>query len=138
SRTRAIAQVLEGRPIENICGELNTHSHYWDHVRARFNYSIFGAAFYTSSLLQLMRGGADAEMYWTGTEEAGGYGMMDKHGNPRPVFHAKKLCAQHVRLGDWISFPVPSPTVGIDAVVARGDDGRMSVLLVHLRDAPGK
>ena len=132
-RARAIAQVIEGRPVENICGELNAHSHYWADVRGRFNYSVFGAAFYATSLLQLMRGGADAELYWTGTEDTGGYGMMDKHGEPRPAFHAKKLCAQHIRYGDWISFPGAGTSSGIDVVAAPGDDGRRSALIVHLR-----
>jgi hypothetical protein len=135
ARTRAIGRLLHGRDILNICGELNTHSHYWTHVRQRFNYSIFGAAFYTSALLHLIRGGADVEMFWTGTEDTGGYGMMDKHGEPRPVFHAKKLCAQHIRYGDWISFPTwQEGCPPVDVVVARGGDGRRSALFVHLKD----
>jgi hypothetical protein len=134
-RTRAIARLLKGRDILNICGELNTHSHYTEPVRARFNQSIFGAAFYTSALLSLMRGGAYAEMFWTGTEDRGGYGMMNKHGEPWPVFYAKRLCAQHIRHGDWISFPTCEPAgLAVDLVVARGEDGRRSALLVHLKD----
>jgi len=137
ARARAIAQVLNGRGILNICGELNTHSHYTEHVRARFNYSIFGAAFYISALLHLMRGGAFAEMFWTGTEDTGGYGMMDKHGEPRPVFYAKKLCAQHVRYGDSISFPTGESGDGsIDVIVACGEGGRRSVLVVHQKEEP--
>ena len=62
-------------------------------------------------------------MFWTGTEDSGGYGMMNKHGDPWPVFHAKKLCAQHIRHGDWISFPT-SDDNSVDVVAARGDDGR--------------
>lgn len=136
-RARAIGQMLEGRDIENICGELNAHSHYETPVREHFNYTVFGATFYTSALLHLMRAGVDAEMFWTGTEDEGGYGMMTGAGVPRPSFHAKRLCAQHIRLGDWISFPnggrIPP---SLDVVVARGDDGRRSALLVHLRDEP--
>jgi len=134
-RSRAIARLVNGRDILNICGELNTHSHYTEPVRARFNYSIFGAAFYTAALLHLMRGGAYAEMFWTGTEDTGGYGMMDKHGEPRPVFHAKRLCAQYIRNGDWISFP-PCMRRDLDIVVARGNNGRRSALLVHLSGEP--
>ena len=68
-----------------------------------------------------MRGGAYAEMFWTGTEDRGGYGMMDKNGAPWPVFHAKKLCAQYVRYGDWISFPNDEQgNPAVDVVVARG------------------
>jgi hypothetical protein len=135
ARTRAIARLLKGREILNICGELNAHSHYTEAVRARFNQSIFGAAFYTSALLQLMRGGAYAEMFWAGTEDRGGYGMMNKHGEPWPVFYAKKLCAQYIRYGDWISFPTAEQgSPAVDAVVARGEDGRQSALFVHLKD----
>src|SRR5262249_49854921 len=121
---------------ENICAELNTPSHSWPQVRAPFNQSIFGAAFYTSALLHLMRGGADAEMFWTGTDQDAGYGMLDGDANPTPVFHAKRLCAQYVRTGDWISFPAweQSRAGEVDAVVARDEKGRRSVLLVHRRD----
>ncbi|MBI2953645.1 MAG: hypothetical protein HYY30_04975 [Chloroflexi bacterium] len=135
ARSSAIARLLAGRDILNICGELNTHSHYTIPVRTRFNQSVFGATFYTAALLHLMRSGTYAEMFWVGTEAEGGYGMIDKHGNPWPVFHAKKLCARYIRYGDWISFPTweeGSPTLGV--VVARGDGGRRSVLMVHIRD----
>jgi hypothetical protein len=134
-RCRAIGHLLRGRDILNICGELNTHSHYTEPVRVRFNHSIFGATFYTAALLHLMRGGAYAEMFWTGNEDCGGYGMMNRHGEPWPVFHAKKLCAQHIRYGDWITFPTcPQETSAVDVVCARGDDGRRSALFVHLED----
>lgn len=137
ARARAIGRLLQGRNIRNICGELNCHSHYTTEVRQRFNYSVFGAAFYTSALLSLMRGGADAEMFWTGTEENGGYGMMNKHGEPRPAFYAKRLCTQHIRYGDWVSFPrwAHDPEA-LDIVIARGDDGRRSALFVHRRAEP--
>jgi len=134
-RSRAIARLVNGREILNICGELNTHSHYTTDVRARFNYSIFGATFYIAALLHLMQGGAHAEMFWTGTEDKGGYGMMDKNGDPWPVFHAKKLCTQYIRYGDWISFPMSEGSnSAVEVVVARGEDGRRSALLVHLTD----
>jgi hypothetical protein len=71
-------------------------------------------------------------MFWTGTEDEGGYGMMDKHGAPRPAFHAKRLCAQYIRYGDWIRFPTwDQGNPPVDAVVARGEHGRRSALLVH-------
>jgi hypothetical protein len=137
ARARTIGRILEGRGMLNICGELNTHSHYWDHVRARFNHSVFGATYYVAALLQLMRGGADVEMFWTGTEDVGGYGMLRSDASPAPVFHAKRLCAQYVRLGDRISFPAwKAPRPPVDVVVARGDGGRRSALLVHLTEAP--
>jgi hypothetical protein len=138
-RAQAIGRLVKGRDIRNICGELNTHSHYTEPVRARFNHSVFGAAFYTAALLQLMRAGVFAEMFWTGTEDRGGYGMMNKHGDPWPVFHAKRLCAQYVRHGDWISFPADgNGQAPVDVVVARGEDGRRSALFVHLADAAAR
>jgi hypothetical protein len=61
--------------------------------------------------------------------------MLDQYGQPKPVFHAKKLCTQHVRYGDAISFaPWDRGNGPIDAVVARGSAGRLSALLVHLSD----
>lgn len=137
ARARTVGRILEGRGILNVCGELNTHSHYWDHVRARFNHSVFGATYYVAALLQLMRGGADIEMFWTGTEDVGGYGMMRSDATPTPAFHAKRLCAQYVRYGDRISFPAwKAPRPPVDAVVARGDGVRCSALLVHLAETP--
>jgi hypothetical protein len=134
-RARAIAHQVRGREILNICGELNCHSHYTIPVRERFNFSIFGATFYVAALLNLMRGEADAEMFWVGTEINGGYGMMDQHGQPKPVFYAKKLCTQHVKYGDVISFtPWDRGSTPLDAVVARGNGGRLSAVLVHLSD----
>jgi hypothetical protein len=135
NRARVIGQMLKGRQMLNICGELNCHSHYTQPVRERFNYSVFAAAFYTAALLQLMRQGVDAEMYWVGTEDQGGYGMMNQHGDPWPCFHAKKLCAQHVRYGDSISFPTGEAGNGsIDVVVATGESGRRNVLVVHQKE----
>ena len=134
TRARAIGRMLKGRGIQNICGELNCHSHYWVEPRQRFNHSIFGATFYIGSLLHLMRGGADVEMFWTGTEDNGGYGMMGKHGEPRPAFHAKKLCAQTIRPGDRITFPTGDEAAGgFDIVVAE----KCRALVVHQREEPG-
>src|SRR5262245_18583747 len=135
-RARAIGELVRGRDILNICGELNAHSHYTEPVRARFNQSVFGAAVYTTAVLHLIRGGADAEMSGTGTEDRGGYGMMNRHGEPWPVFHAKRLLVEHVRRGDWVSFPAADPAV--DVAVARGDDGRRSAVIVHLKGGPGR
>jgi hypothetical protein len=137
SRARAIGELIGDRPVANICGELNTHSHYTDDVRAGFNHSVFGAAFYVAALLRLMRSDVDAEMYWTGTEDKGGYGMLRPDGTPAPAFFAKRLCAQHVHTGDWVSFPRWNrPGVPVDAVVAEGAAGRRSAVLVHLCDRP--
>lgn len=133
-RARDVARMLRGRGILNVCGEWNAHSHYLPVVRARFNQSLFGATYGAAVLLQLMRGGIDAEMLWTGTDVDCGYGVIDGEGRPTPLFHAKKLFAQHVRPGDWVRFPTGDDSrADLDAVVARGDDGRQSTLLVHLQ-----
>jgi len=106
-------------------------------VRARFNQSLFGATYGAAVLLQLMRAGVDAEMLWTGTDVDCGYGVLDGKARATPLFYAKKLCARHVRSGDWVWFPTGEDgRADLDAVVARGDDGRQSALLVHLR--PGR
>jgi hypothetical protein len=136
-RARGIARALHGRNILNICGELNCHSHYETLVREHFNYTIFAAAYYVDSLLYLMRADVDAEMFWSGTEDYGGYGMMNKHGVPHPSYYAKTLCARYVRHGDWISFPTTdNPREDVDVVVSRGDDGQLSALFIHLKDGP--
>src|SRR5262249_58978079 len=102
-------------------------------VRARFNQSLFGAAFGAAVLLQLMRAGVDAEMLWPGTDVDCGYGVLDGEARPTPLYHAKKLCARHVRPGDWIWFPTGEEgRPDLDAVIARGE-GRQSALLVHLQ-----
>jgi len=131
----AIQQVLNGRGILNICGELNAHSHHESRVSAPFNQTIFGAAFYASALLHLIRGGADAELFSTITDDAGRYGMLDPSGTPTPVFLAKRLCAQSLRYGDWLSFPAAvAGDRALQVAVARGEDGRQSALLAHLSD----
>jgi hypothetical protein len=136
-RARGVARMLGDSGVLNVCGEWNAHSHYLPAVRARFNQSLFGAAFGAAVLLQLMRAGVDAEMLWTGTDVDCGYGVLDGQAHPTPLYHAKKLCANHVRSRDWVRFPTGADgRADLDAVVAHGDDGRYSALLVHLR--PGK
>jgi hypothetical protein len=136
-RARDVARILRGSDALNVCGEWNAHSHYLPTVRARFNQSLFGATYGAAVLLQLMRGGVDAEMLWTGTDVDCGYGVLDGEGRPTPLFHAKKLCARYIRTGDWVRFPTGEDgRADLDAVVARGDEGRTSALLVHRQ--PGK
>jgi hypothetical protein len=134
-RAEAVGRLINGSGVLNICGEWNAHSHYLPKVRARFNQSMFGAAYGASVLLQLMRGGVDAEMLWTGTDVECGYGVLDGDGEPTPLFYAKALCAESVRLGDWISFPDFERHPDLDGVVVRGQDGRHSAFLVHLANS---
>lgn len=136
SRARTVGRLLRGREMLNVCSELNAHSHHEVRVSGRFNQSVFGAVYYATALLHLIQGGADLEMFWTGTDDLGPYGVLDKAAAPTPVFHAKRLFAQHVRHGDQLVFPEIGPNV--DAVVAQGEDGRQSVVLVHRSKEPAR
>ncbi len=98
---------------------------------------MFGAAYYASALVNLIRGGAHLEMRWTATSKRwnavdDAYGLMSVHGEPTAACLAKQLFAQHVRYGDWIQFPdIETAHPGIDAIIARNDAGRLSAVLVN-------
>jgi hypothetical protein len=133
-----VRRLLRGRPVLNICGEWNAHSHYLPAVRSRFNQTLFGAAFGAAALVQFLRSGVDAEIVWTGTDDACGYGILNPAAEPTPLYHAKRLCARHVRYGDWIRFPIlGNSRREWDAVVACGPGGRRSLFVVHLADVGG-
>jgi len=133
SRAEAVGVLLEGRGILNLCSELNAHSHTDPAVSSRFNQGSFGAAYYGSALIDLMRGGADGELLWAGACDRGPYGALDAAGGPTPTYEAKKLIARNVRFGDIISFPLDSdPVPDFDAVVASDQAGRKVAVLVHL------
>src|SRR5262249_43793933 len=114
SRARAVARMLRGRGILNVCGELDAHAHHEPRVSRADNQTIFGATYYASALIHLMRGGADLELLKAGTDDAGPYGLMDGAARTTPVFEAKRLCASHLRCGDAVRFPLtlPSPPGG--------------------------
>jgi hypothetical protein len=105
-RAAQVTRLLRGRSVLHMCGEWNAHSNYFPAVRAQFNQSLFGAAYGAAALIQFLRSGIDAEMVWTGTDDACGYGILDPNAEPTPLYHAKRLCARHVRYGDQIRFPV--------------------------------
>ena len=67
ARARGVARLLKGRDILNVCGELNTISHHEQYYTLGLNQNAFGAAYYASALIHLLRGGADLEMRWTAT-----------------------------------------------------------------------
>lgn len=140
ARALSVAQVLQGRDILNICGELNTISHHENYYTLGLNQNQFGAAYYVAALINLLRGGADLEMRWTATSHdahTDAYGLMTMNGDPTPVCLAKQLFAQHVRYGDWLRFPSwrrDAPMVV--AVTAWGDDGRRSCVLVNTGNGP--
>jgi hypothetical protein len=137
ARAWGVTRLLKGRDILNVCGELNTLSHHEHYYTLGLNQNAFGAAYYSSALIHLLRGGAELEMRWTATAHNDAYGLIAMNGDPTPACLAKQLFAQHVRYGDWIRFPsyrLEAPD--IDAVIAWNDDGRRSGVFVHTAGAP--
>ena len=109
------------------------------------NQNAFGAAYYASALIHLIRGGADLEMRWTATSKKldwgdrdDAYGLMSMNGEPTPACLAKQLFAQHVRYGDWVRFPASPPANGadVDAIVAWDGNGRRSGVFVNTTARP--
>ncbi len=135
AHARGVARLLKGRDILNVCGELNTMSHHEQYYTLGLNQNAFGAAYYVSALIHLLRGGAELEMRWTATghdDHTDAYGLMTMHGNPTPAGLAKQLFAQNVRFGDWIRFPkLRLDAPDIDAIVAWSKDGRLSGVFVN-------
>jgi hypothetical protein len=125
----------------NVCGELNTIVHHNHYFVGGLNQNAFGAAYYASALIHLIRGGADLEMRWTATAHDDAYGIMTMEGEPTAACLGKELFAQHVRLGDLVSFPGRhAEHPDIEAIVARADvttdDGRLSGVFVNTGDKP--
>ena len=136
-RAETIGRLLRDRDMLSVCSQVNVHAHHETSVSRRFNQTLFGAAYYASALLQLMRAGTDAEMFWMSTDAKGPYGLWDEDANPTPVFHAKRLCTQYLRYGDWLYFPPRRTGQGVNAVIARGAEGR-SALIVHCREGAAR
>jgi hypothetical protein len=131
SRAEAVGMLLEGRSILNICSELNAHSDTDPAVSSRFNQGLFGAVYYGSSLIDLMRGGADGEFLW-GACVSGPYEALNAAGAATPAYMAKRLIARNVRFGDWILFPLDAnPEPELDAVVAFDATDRKVAVIVH-------
>jgi hypothetical protein len=145
ARAKGVSRLLEGRDILNACGELNTIAHHDEVFTQGLNRNIFGAAYYASALIHLIRGGADMEMRWTATSKRwlgseDTYGLISIDGDPTPAALGKQLFAQHVRQGDWIAFPsaLSRESGPVDAIVAWGDGGRRSGVFVNTSDKPRK
>lgn len=138
ARASGVGRLLHGRDILNVCGELNTVAHHEHAYTLGLNQNAFGAAYYASALIHLIRGGADLEMRWTATSKKldwgdrdDAYGLMSITGEPTAACLAKQLFAQHVRYGDVIHFPsAPSEAVDLDTIVASGK-GRLSAVFVN-------
>jgi hypothetical protein len=142
ARARGVGRLLNGRDVLNVCGELNTVAHHEHVFTLGLNQNTFGAAYYASALIHLIRGGADLEMRWTATskkldwgERDDAYGLMSIAGEPTPACLAKQIFAQHVRFGDLVRFPAPAEAEGVDAVVA-SNAGRLSAVFVNT--SPGR
>lgn len=132
ARARGVARLLRGRDVLNVCGELNTIAHHENYYTLGLNQNRFGAAYYVSALIHLVRGGAELEMRWTATGHDDAYGLISMHGEPTTAGFAKQLFAQHVRHGDLVRFPahrLEAPE--IDAIVAAGAGGRLSGVFVN-------
>jgi hypothetical protein len=129
-RARSVARLIGGRDVLNVCGELNTVVHHDHRYVGGLNQNAFGAAYYASALVHLLRGGADLEMRWTATDNDDAYGLIGRDGRATPAGLAKQLFAQHVRYGDWFHFPA-GPAEDVDAVASWGEDGRRSAVFVH-------
>jgi hypothetical protein len=144
ARARGVARLLHGRDILNVCGELNTVAHHEDAFTLGLNQNAFGAAYYASALIHLIRGGAELEMRWTATSKKldwgdrdDAYGLLSMSGAPTPACLAKQLFAQHVRYGDWVRYPSPPPDANdVDAIVAWDDSGRRSGVFVNTTAKP--
>jgi hypothetical protein len=144
ARARGVARLLHGRDILNVCGELNTVAHHEHLFTLGLNQNAFGAAYYASALIHLIRGGADLEMRWTATstqldwgDRDDAYGLMSICGAPTPACLGKQIFAQHVRYDDWVRFPshrFEAPDV--DAIVAWDDKGRRSGVFVNTSAKP--
>ena len=96
-----VGDLVRDRGILNICGKLNANAHV-ERRASDCNQTMFGAAYYVLALVNLIRGGADAELYWMGTDAGGPHGLWDREGCATPTFRAKQLIAQTIRPGDEI------------------------------------
>jgi len=140
ARARGVARLLKDRDILNVCGELNAMAHHEQYYTLGLNQNAFGAAYYVSALIHLIRGGADLEMRWTGTaHERDAYGLMTMDGKPTPAGLAKQIFVQHVRHGDFVRFPPHrADAPHVDAIVAWNGSGRRSGVFVNTGSGPSQ
>jgi hypothetical protein len=137
ARARGVGRLLVGRDILNICGEVNAIAHHDYRYTRCLNQNAFGAAYYVSALIHLVRGGADLEMRWTATDNDDAYGLLTREGEQSAACLAKELFVQHVRYGDLVFFPTcPSCAPDVVALVSCGADGRRSGVFVHTSAGP--
>jgi len=136
ARARGVARLLAGRDILNVCGELNAVAHHEQYYTLGLNQNVFGAAYYASALIHLIRGGAHLEMRWSATAHGqDAYGLIRQDGRSTPAGLAKQAFVQHVRYGDWVRFPPYRPGLpGVDAIIAWAPGRRSGVFVNTTRE----
>jgi hypothetical protein len=126
-----VGDLVRDRGILNICGRLNANAHV-ERRASDCNQTIFGAVYYVLALVNLMRGGADAELYWVATDAGGPHGLWDQEGCTTPPFRAKQLIAQAIRPGDEILIEEDgSRSRELLLVRVRRPGGDRATLIVH-------
>ncbi len=144
ARARTVSRLIAGRDVLNVCGELNTIVNHDLTFVGGLNVNAFGAAYYASALIHLIRGGADLEMRWTATSSdhdayRDAYGLIGMNGEATPAALAKQLFAQNVRRGDCIRFPgSPAVPPNVDAITATDENGRQNLVLVNTAEREGR
>ena len=139
ARARGVARLLHGRDILNVCGELNTVAHHEHVLHPRPQPECRSArAYYASALIHLIRGGADLEMRWTATSEAG---LGRPRRRLRPDVHERRAdagvpgqAALRPARAVWRLDPLSragAATPDVDAIVAWNDEGRRSGVFVN-------
>lgn len=133
-RAADVKALIGDRPLANLCEELNASSLSGD----RFNNTHFNVAYYASVLVNLIRGGADGELFWEATNDAGAFGAMNRDGVPKPVLLGKALFANCISAEAGSKVHIPTNTTGdpnVEAVACRrGNDQRL--VLVHKASGP--
>ena len=134
---RTVRRLVGTRGILNICGRLNVNSHQEVRVSAELNQGIFGAVYYALALVELIRGGADGELYWMGTDAGGPYGLWDDHGRPTVAFLAKQMVVQAIRQHDEITIEeAVQGHRGLMVVRAQEGGERRSALIINFSECP--
>jgi hypothetical protein len=126
-----VRELVRDRGILNICGKLNANAHF-ERRASDCNQTMFGAVYYVLALLHLIRGGADAELYWMGTDAGGPHGLWNQEGRATPAFRAKQLIARTIRPGDEILIEEDGRRPGeLMLVRVRRPGGERATLIVH-------
>jgi hypothetical protein len=126
-----VGDLVRDLGILNICGGLNANAHV-ERCASDCNQTIFGAVYYVLALVNLMRGGADAELYWMGTDPGGPHGLWDHEGCTTPAFRAKQLIAQAIRPGDEIFIEDDGSRPSEPLLVrVRRSGGDRATLIIH-------